>query len=134
MLVQYALDGRVATVTMDDGKVNVMSIAMQTELSAALDRANDDGAVVVIEGRDGVFSAGFDLATLRGGGDDGWRMVRGAPGTRTGAPLASTRVAASSTTSKVPGRSTTSSATPRRTWPCSPPSWRVGPRSSVQAS
>jgi enoyl-CoA hydratase/carnithine racemase len=76
-LVTYELADGVATIAMDDGKVNVMSLAMQDELNAALDRAADDGAVVVIEGREGVFSAGFDLPTLRGGGDDGWRMVRG---------------------------------------------------------
>ena len=76
-LVTYQLADGVATITMDDGKVNVMSNAMQTEINAALDQAIDDGAVVVLEGREGVFSAGFDLPTLRGGGDDGWRMVRG---------------------------------------------------------
>jgi enoyl-CoA hydratase len=76
-LVTYQLADGVATITMDDGKVNVMSNAMQAELNAALDRALDDGAVVVIEGRDGVFSAGFDLPTLRAGGEEGWRMVRG---------------------------------------------------------
>src|SRR5262245_24545729 len=76
-LVTYQLADGIATMTMDDGKVNVMSNPMQAELNAALDRAQDDGAVVVIEGREGVFSAGFDLPTLRGGGDDGWRMVRG---------------------------------------------------------
>jgi enoyl-CoA hydratase len=35
-LVAYALADGVATITMDDGKVNVMSIEMQTELNAAL--------------------------------------------------------------------------------------------------
>ena len=76
-LVTYQLADGIATITMDDGKVNVMSNAMQAEINAALDRAIDDGAIVVLEGRDGVFSAGFDLPTLRGGGDDGRRMVRG---------------------------------------------------------
>jgi enoyl-CoA hydratase len=76
-LVTYELADGVATITMDDGKVNVMSNAMQAEINAALDRASDDGAVVVISGRDGVFSAGFDLPTLRAGGEGGWRMVRG---------------------------------------------------------
>ena len=76
-LVSYELADGIATITMDDGKVNVMSLAMQDGLNGALDRAADDGAVVVIAGREGVFSAGFDLPTLRGGGDDGWRMVRG---------------------------------------------------------
>src|SRR5580765_5811092 len=76
-LVTYVLGDGVATITMDDGKVNVMSNAMQAEINAALDQAIDDGAIVVLAGREGVFSAGFDLPTLRGGGDDGLRMVRG---------------------------------------------------------
>jgi enoyl-CoA hydratase len=76
-LVTYDLADGIVTITMDDGKVNVMSNAMQAEINAALDRATEDRAVVVIEGREGVFSAGFDLPTLRAGGDDGWRMVRG---------------------------------------------------------
>ena len=62
---------------MDDGKVNVMSSAMQAELHAALDRAEADGAVVVLTGRPGVFSAGFDLTVLRAGGDEAPAMVRG---------------------------------------------------------
>jgi enoyl-CoA hydratase len=76
-LVSYATSGPVAAVTMDDGKVNVLSLALQDELHAALDRAAADRAVVVLAGRDGVFSAGFDLATLRGGGPDAVAMVKG---------------------------------------------------------
>ncbi len=67
-LVSYGLRDCVATITMDDGKVNVLSQAMLTELAAALDRAAADGAVVVLTGREGVFSAGFDLTILRAGG------------------------------------------------------------------
>jgi enoyl-CoA hydratase len=67
-LVSYRLDDSVATITMDDGKVNVLSLALLTEVSAALDRAEADQAVVVLTGRDGAFSAGFDLAVLRAGG------------------------------------------------------------------
>jgi enoyl-CoA hydratase len=66
-LVSYRLDDSVATITMDDGKVNVLSLAMLAELSAALDRAEADRAVVVLTGRPGVFSAGFDLPVLQGG-------------------------------------------------------------------
>jgi enoyl-CoA hydratase len=76
-LVSYQLDGSVATVTMDDGKVNALSLAMLTELNAALDRAISDRAVVVLAGREGVFSAGFDLAALRAGGPDAVAMIRG---------------------------------------------------------
>jgi enoyl-CoA hydratase len=76
-LVSYDLSGDVAVVTLDDGKVNVMSPAMQHEVHAALDRATADGAVVVLAGRPGVFSAGFDLATLRAGGRESVDMVEG---------------------------------------------------------
>ncbi len=61
---------------MDDGKVNVLSLQMLAELNAALDRAERDRAVVVLAGRDGVFSAGFDLPVLRAGGPDALAMLR----------------------------------------------------------
>jgi enoyl-CoA hydratase len=77
MLVSYQLDDGVASIAMDDGKVNVLSLPMQAELNAALDQAAADGAVVVLTGRDGRFSAGFDLATLNAGGPDGLAMLRG---------------------------------------------------------
>ncbi len=76
VLVSYRLDGAIATITMDDGKVNAMSPAMLAELNAALDRAGADQAVVLLAGREGVFSAGFDLTVLRAGGAEAIAMVR----------------------------------------------------------
>jgi len=76
-IVSYRLDGPVATIVMDDGKVNAMSGRMIGEVNAALDRAEADRAVVVLGGREGVFSAGFHLPTLQGGGADAISMVRG---------------------------------------------------------
>jgi enoyl-CoA hydratase len=76
-LINYDLVGGIATITLDDGKVNVMSLSMQAAIHAALDRAAQDGAVVVITGRPGVFSAGFDLSTLGAGGADAAQMVLG---------------------------------------------------------
>ena len=76
-LVSYRADGRVATITMDDGKVNVLSPAMQAAIGAALDRAEADGMVVLLTGRPGILSAGFDLTVLRAGGDPAQQMVRG---------------------------------------------------------
>lgn len=73
--VSYTLTDGVATITMDDGKVNVLSPRMLGELGTALDRAEADGAAVVLTGRDGVFSAGFDLAILRAGGPAAAAMV-----------------------------------------------------------
>jgi len=75
-LVRYRCDGPVATITMDDGKANVLSPAMLAELNAALDRALTNDAVVVLTGRPGIFSAGFDLSVLQRGGSDAAAMVR----------------------------------------------------------
>ncbi len=75
-LVNYQLEDSIAHVSIDDGKVNVMSIAMLSAINEALDRAGRDRATVVITGRPGVFSAGFDLPVLRAGGSEANRMVR----------------------------------------------------------
>ncbi len=60
-LTTYAHDDGVATITLDDGKVNALSISMLESIHADLDRAEKDGAVLVVTGREGYFSAGFDL-------------------------------------------------------------------------
>jgi enoyl-CoA hydratase len=75
--VSYQLNDSIATITLDDGKVNVMSPDMQAELHAALDQAESDRAVVVLSGRDGMLSAGFDLKVLASGGQAAASMVIG---------------------------------------------------------
>ena len=75
-LVTHESDGTVATITMDDGKVNVLSLQMLMEVNAALDRATADRQVVVLTGREGIFSAGFDLAVLRAGTYEAIEMLR----------------------------------------------------------
>jgi len=75
-LVGYDLDGRIATITLDDGKVNALSIPMLTEVHAALDRAAQDDAVVLLTGREGMFSAGFDLPTFASGIEPTIEMLR----------------------------------------------------------
>jgi enoyl-CoA hydratase/carnithine racemase len=76
--VRCAITERVATVTMDDGKANALSPSMLAALNDGLDRAEkDDAAAVVLAGRPGCFSAGFDLGVLRVGGPDAEDMVRG---------------------------------------------------------
>jgi enoyl-CoA hydratase len=74
--VTYRLEDGIATITLDDRKVNVMSMEMLAEINTALDRALADEAVVLLGGREGVFSAGFDLQVLRGGGSGALSMVR----------------------------------------------------------
>ena len=75
-LVTYRLEEPIATITMDDGVRNALSIDMFAALDDALDRAAADHAVVLLTGREGVFSAGFDLRTLGGGGPQAFQMVK----------------------------------------------------------
>ena len=66
-LASYDLEGSIATITIDDGKVNAFSIPMLKALHTAFDRAERDGAIVVLTGRENYFSAGFDLKVFAGG-------------------------------------------------------------------
>jgi enoyl-CoA hydratase len=66
-LATYELDGSIATIVLDDGKVNALSAQMLQEIHAALDQAERDHAVVVLTGRENFLSAGFDLKVFAGG-------------------------------------------------------------------
>ena len=66
----------VAWLTLDDGKVNALSTEMLAEIGEALDAAEAAGAIVVLRGRDGMFSAGFDLKTFKKGPAETVAMLR----------------------------------------------------------
>jgi len=67
-VVHYTLDESIAVIRLDDGKVNALSHAVLDGLHAALDRAEKDEAkAVVLAGREGRFSAGFDLSVMSEG-------------------------------------------------------------------
>ncbi len=69
-LATYVRDGQIGTITIDDGKVNVFTIPMVKAIHAALDQAEKDKIVVILTGREGYFSAGFDLKTFASGDVD----------------------------------------------------------------
>jgi len=75
-LVTYRVEDGIAFVVMDDGKVNALSLPMLMELNGAFDQAKAEKRVVVLTGREGVFSAGFDLAVLRSGRYEALEMLR----------------------------------------------------------
>ena len=66
-LVTYNYENGVATIAMDDGKANVLSHAMWDELGSAFDRAEEQKAIVILRGRQGLFSGGFDLKEMSKG-------------------------------------------------------------------
>ena len=75
-LVHYDLKDRVATLRIDDGKRNALSPEVLRGIYRALDRAETDRAIVVLTGRESVFSAGFDLKVMKHGGLNALRMLR----------------------------------------------------------
>ena len=68
-LVQYKEQPNYCLITMDDGKANALSFDMIAAVNAALDQAENAENVVIICGRPGKFSAGFDLSIMGQGGD-----------------------------------------------------------------
>lgn len=75
-LVDYQLDGKIATINMRNGKVNAMSPEHIAAIDTALDRAEQDQAVVMIVGLPGIFSAGFDLKVFQKDAAAGIDMVK----------------------------------------------------------
>jgi enoyl-CoA hydratase len=75
-LVNYQLDGSVATITLQNGKVNAMSPDHIAAINGALDQAEADKAVVMIVGQPGIFSAGFDLKVFQADAAAGIEMVK----------------------------------------------------------
>ncbi len=62
----YELIDQVAVVTMDDGKANAFSPDMIASVNNLLDRAEAEAKAVVLTGRVGIYSGGFDLRIIRG--------------------------------------------------------------------
>jgi enoyl-CoA hydratase len=73
---RVGIEDGIAWITMDDGKVNALSSEMLGELGDALDAAERAGAVTVLKGREGIFSAGFDLTTFKRGPEASLAMLR----------------------------------------------------------
>ncbi|WP_419924868.1 crotonase/enoyl-CoA hydratase family protein [Candidatus Poriferisocius sp.] len=74
--VSYKLTGDVALVELDDGRVNVLSHEVIAALHAALDRAEHEARAVVVTGRPGKFSAGFDLKVMQAGPEEARDLFR----------------------------------------------------------
>ncbi len=74
-LVTYEIDGSIATITMQNGKVNAMSPEHIAAIHGALDKAEEAGAVVMLVGQPGIFSGGFDLKVFQRDLKEGVEMV-----------------------------------------------------------
>lgn len=68
----------VTTITMDDGKLNVMSPAMLRDLHTAFETAEADSQtrVILLTSKARVFSAGFDMAVFAAGAEPSLEMLQ----------------------------------------------------------
>lgn len=74
--MNYELNNNIATITIDDGKANVVGIDFLDKINACLDRAEQEQvSAVIIKGREGMFSGGFDLGEFKKGLEQGLVMV-----------------------------------------------------------
>jgi enoyl-CoA hydratase len=64
------IQGDVALIKMDDGKANAINFDMINALHAAMDEAQAKAKAIVLTGRDGRFSGGFDLKVLTASGPE----------------------------------------------------------------
>lgn len=72
-MLTYSLENGVATLALDDGKANAVGFTFIEEMNKALDQAEGEANAIVITGREGKFSAGFDLSVMK---DDPMEMIR----------------------------------------------------------
>lgn len=74
--VNYHCQNGLATITIDDGKVNIMTAALLGELCRMVDQAQSDQAMILLRsGRELVFSAGFDMKPMESGDQDASRAL-----------------------------------------------------------
>ena len=75
----YSLENNIAILRFDDGKANAVSHAFIDQMMEGLDKAEQEAGAVVVLGRAGMFSAGFDLKEIQKGPDAAANLVgRGA--------------------------------------------------------
>ena len=67
MTAKIEFQNDISIITLDDGKANVFSQVMLESLYECLSKVHKDKGCLVITGRKGMFSAGFDLKTIQGG-------------------------------------------------------------------
>lgn len=63
-VVQYVSKEKYVLITINNGKANAISHSVIEGVNQCLDKALEENKVVIITGKGGVFSAGFDLATM----------------------------------------------------------------------
>ncbi len=74
-LVSYSLEDGIATLTLNNGKVNAFSHELIAEFNRGLDQAEAAGAVVIVTGQPGILSGGYDLKVMMSGPQNAINLV-----------------------------------------------------------
>tara|TARA_B110000467_G_C18125795_1_gene370446 strand:+ start:64 stop:756 length:693 start_codon:yes stop_codon:yes gene_type:complete len=73
--IKVSIENSVHVITLNNGKVNAISPEVIGEINQALDRAEQENAVVILTGQAGMFSGGYDLKTMRTSSDAAIALV-----------------------------------------------------------
>jgi enoyl-CoA hydratase len=73
--ITYTREETHIIITINNGKVNAISHEVIDELNTALDQAENEQKVVVLTGKEGIFSAGYDLKTMTASADSAKSLV-----------------------------------------------------------
>ena len=74
--VSYSFDDGIATINIDDGKRNALAPDVLNGIYEAFEKAEADKAIIILTGREDVFSAGFDLKVMKRGGSAAIGMLK----------------------------------------------------------
>ncbi|MFT7185528.1 MAG: enoyl-CoA hydratase [Pseudohongiellaceae bacterium] len=74
-LVSIVIEDKIAKIALNNGKVNAISHQVIDELNAALDQAEEAKAVVILSGKEGILSGGYDLKTMQKSMTDAMALV-----------------------------------------------------------
>lgn len=73
--ITYSSEETHSMITINNGKVNAISHEVIDELGKALDQAENEQKVVVLTGKEGIFSAGYDLKTMTASAESAKALV-----------------------------------------------------------
>lgn len=73
--MKYELLDSVAVLHLDDGKANAVGYQLMETIDEALERAAGEASALVLHGREGIFSAGFDLKEIQKGPEAAAKLV-----------------------------------------------------------
>lgn len=74
-LIHYSCNEGIATLTLNNGKVNAISPDMISAFNRCLDQAEQDRAIIIITGQPGILSGGYDLKVMTSGPEQAINLV-----------------------------------------------------------